>query len=211
MPHVTRSLLASRFPVHVVVRRTEALGSLRRLDLYAAIRKSTIRVATRADFRIVHLSIQRSHIHLLVEATDKRALAKGMQAFQISAAKQLNRAFSRRRPGPRRRGAVFPDRYYAEIIRSPRQARHALAYVLLNWKKHGEDLEDGRRGWKIDWYSSAGAFDGWAEAEREPWMMRRPSKMEALVVTKPGTWLLQVGWKKHGATISRWEAPASAR
>ncbi len=211
MPHVTRLDLAARFPVHVVVRRAAALGSLRRLDLYAAIRKATIRVAGRANFRIVHLSIQRSHIHLLVEANDKRALARGMQAFQISAAKQLNRAFSRRRPGPRRRGAVFPERYYAEIIRSPRQARHALKYVLLNWKKHGEDLEDGRRGWTIDWYSSAGAFDGWAEAAKEPWMMRRPSKMEALAVARPETWLLRVGWQKHGATISRWEAPSTPR
>jgi hypothetical protein len=27
---------------------------------------------------------------------------------------------------------VFPDRYHAEIITSPRQARHALSYVLSN-------------------------------------------------------------------------------
>jgi hypothetical protein len=44
-------------------------------------------------------------VHLLVEAKDKAALARGMQGFQISAAKQLNRAISKRRPGPRRRGS----------------------------------------------------------------------------------------------------------
>ncbi|HEY0193580.1 MAG TPA: transposase [Kofleriaceae bacterium] len=211
MPHLTRPDLAARFPVHVVLRRAPALGTLRRLDFYAAIRKATTRVAQRKSFRIVHLSIQRSHIHLLVEANDKVSLSRGMQAFQISAAKQLNRAFSRRLPGPRRRGAVFPDRYYAEIIRSPQQARHALSYVLNNWRKHHEDREDERRGWKIDWYSSAGAFACWAEAEQEPWMLRRPSKMEPLQVTPAATWLLDVGWKKHGSTISRREVPTSTR
>src|ERR1051325_11548996 len=35
------------------------------------------------------------------------------------------------RPGPRRRGTVFPDRYHAEIITSPTQARHALSYVVI--------------------------------------------------------------------------------
>jgi hypothetical protein len=71
-------------------------------------------------------------VHLLVEADDKDALASGMQGFQISAAKHLNAALSRGKPGQRRRGSVFPDRYHAEIITSPRQARHAIAYVLLN-------------------------------------------------------------------------------
>src|SRR5205814_9644640 len=94
--------------------------------------------ARRCDFRIVHLSIQRTHLHLLVEADDKAALASGMQGFQISAAKQLNAAISRGKP-QRRRGTVFPDRYHAEIITSPRQARHSLAYVLANWRKHRED------------------------------------------------------------------------
>lgn len=211
MPHVERPQLAARFPVHVLIRRAEVFGSLRRLDFYAALHKATRCVGKRADFRIVHLSIQRSHIHLLVEANDKIALARGMQAFQISAAKRLNRAFSCRRPGPRRRGAVFPERYYAEIIRSPRQARHALSYVLNNWRKHREDRGEERRGWKIDWYSSAGAFDGWAEAAREPSMMIRPAKMEPLEVKKSETWLLSVGWKKHGATISRREVPSAVR
>jgi len=41
-----------------------------------------------------------------------------MQGFQISAAKHLNAAISKGKPGPRRRGTVFPDRYHAEIITS---------------------------------------------------------------------------------------------
>jgi REP element-mobilizing transposase RayT len=78
--------------------------------------------------RIVHQSIQDSHLHLLVEADTRTALARGMQAFQISAAKRINAAVSnagnwwerrRMRTKPeRRKGAVFPDRYHEEIIRT---------------------------------------------------------------------------------------------
>jgi hypothetical protein len=80
--------------------------------VYRAIREATLTTARREDFRIVHLSIQHNHVHLIVEASDKHALASGMKGFQISAAKHLNAAISEGRPGPRRRGTVFPDRYH---------------------------------------------------------------------------------------------------
>lgn len=51
-----------------------------------------------------------------------------MQAFQISAAKHLNAAMTVS-TGKRRKGTVFVDRYHARIIRTPKQARNALAYV----------------------------------------------------------------------------------
>ena len=129
--HKTRPELKARYPVHVVLRVIGAVGSLRRRFTYRAIREATLTTARREDFRIVHVSIQRTHVHLLVEADDKEALASGMQGFQISAAKHLNAAISKGRSGPRRRGTVFPDRYHAEIITSPTQARHALSYVLV--------------------------------------------------------------------------------
>src|SRR5215467_11754434 len=120
-PHTQRPFLHARYPVHVTLRVVGAVGNLRRRCVYQAVREATLTTARREDFRIVHLSIQRTHIHLLVEANDKLALARGMQGFQISAAKHLNAAISKGRPGPRRRGTVFPDRYHAEIITSPRQ------------------------------------------------------------------------------------------
>ena len=210
-PHVVRPELAKRYPVHVVLRASGVIGTLRRRDMYQAVRRATLKAAERNDFRIVHISLQRTHVHLIVEAHDKRALARGMQGFQISAAKHVNRAFSRRRPGPRRRGAVFPDRYYAEIITSPRQARCSLSYVLNNWRKHREDRNAERDHWRIDWYSSAGAFDGWTEAITDPMVRRAPNDYEPLRVMAPETWLLRVGWKIHGETISRWEVPARPR
>ena len=107
-PHKTRPALNARYPVHVVLRVIGAVGNLRRRFTYRAIREATLTTTRREDFRIVHVSIQRTHVHLLVEADHKDALASGMQGFQISAAKHLNAAISKGKPGPRRWGTLFP-------------------------------------------------------------------------------------------------------
>jgi REP element-mobilizing transposase RayT len=209
-PHEPRPYLHARYPVHVTLRVVAAVGNLRRRCVYQAIREATLTTARREDFRIVHLSIQRTHVHMLVEANDRAALSRGMQGFQISAAKHLNAAISKGQPGPRRRGAVFPDRYHAEIITSPRQARNALSYIANNWRKHQEDLRAPMSGWTIDWFSSAVMFPGWAEYGDEPFLWRGPETYDPLIVYQPRTWLLREGWKKAG-TISYREIPSARK
>ena len=213
-PHKVRPELKARHPVHVVLRTVDAVRSLRRRHTYQAIRWATLTTARREDFRIVHVSIQRTHLHLLVEADSKSALSVGMQGFQISAAKHLNREISRGRPGPRRRGGVFPDRYHAEIIHHATQARHTLAYVLIN-RKHQEDRRSPMREWKVDWFSSAAMFPGWAEYAGEPeeqrhFLWKGPDTYDPLIVYQPRTWLLREGWKKAGP-ISKDEVPSARR
>jgi len=210
-PHKVRPALASRYPVHVVLRVVSAVGNLRRRCVYRAAREATLTAARLGKIRIVHLSIQRTHLHLLVEAHDKGALASGMQGFQISAAKHINAAISKHRSGPRRRGAVFPDRYHAEIITSPRQARNALSYVLSNWRKHGEDRSEVARTWRIDWFSSAATFPDWIEYGDEPWLWSWPATYEPLWVYRASTWLLREGWKLRGTTISCHDVPSMNR
>jgi REP element-mobilizing transposase RayT len=206
-PHKERPFLNARYPVHITLRVVREVGNLRRRCVYQAIREATLTTALRENFRIVQLSIQRTHVHLLVEAKDKAALAAGMQGFQISAAKHLNAAISKGRSGPRRRGVVFPDRYHAEIITSPRQARHALSYVMNNWRKHEEDRAAPMSSWTIDWFSSAAMFPGWAEYGDEPFLWSSPPTYDPLVVYQPRTWLLREGWKKSGP-ISCLETPS---
>ena len=189
--------------MHVSLRVVSAVGNLRRRCVYQAIREATLTTARRENFRIVQLSIQRDHVHLIVEAKDKHALAAGMQGFQISAAKHLNAAISKGRPGPRRRGTVFPDRYHAEIITSPTQARHALSYVMNNFRKHREDLAAPMSSWAIDWFSTAVMFPGWQEYGDEPFLWRGPPTYDPLVVYQPRSWLLREGWKKSGPISCR--------
>jgi len=196
-------MLHARYPVHVTLRVITAVGNLRRRLTYKAIREATLTTARRENFRIVQLSIQRNHVHLIVEANDKTALASGMQGFQISAAKHLNAAISHGRPGRRRRGAVFPDRYHAEIITSPRQARQALNYVMNNWRRHGEDQVSPMSAWTIDWFSSSVTFADWHEYGEEAFLWRGPDPYDPLIVFQPRTWRLKVGWRKHGPLSCR--------
>jgi REP element-mobilizing transposase RayT len=212
LAHKPRPFLHERHPVHVTLRAAPSVGSLRRRPMYHAIREATIVSARREDFRIVHLSIQRTHVHLLVEAKSSASLAAGMQGFQISAAKQINRAFSKGRPGPRRRGSVFPDRYHAQVITSPTQAHHALRYVLSNFRKHEEDLVAPMSEWRVDWFSTGAMFPDWAEYGDDEWALwRGPPTYEPLLVFRPRTWLLAEGWKKAGAGISCREVPSAQR
>src|SRR5262249_35958350 len=148
-------------------------------------------------------------LHLLVEADHKGALASGMQGFQISAAKHLNAAVSKNRPGPRRRGAVFSDRYYAEIIKTPTQARHALNYVINNWRKHQEDRTDVTRGGKIYWFWTAVIFPGGDEYGDQFFLGRGPPTYDPLIVYHPRTWLLRGGYKRGGPPISVCEVPST--
>jgi putative transposase len=204
-PHKKRPSFKATEPLHVNVRVEPSVGRLRKRHLYKALREATITAAKREDFRIVHLSIQSNHVHFLIEALNKVALAKGMQGFQISAARHINSAISRR-TGVRRTGRVFSDRYHARVLKSPKSVRHALAYVLNNWRRHQEDRASFTRGWAIDPFSSGIQFAGWKEMEREVVYRRPPPTYEALVVWLPKTWLLRDGWRRHGL-ISLDEVP----
>jgi hypothetical protein len=151
----------------------------------------------RNTFHIVHFSIQRTHIHLIVEAADRNALARGMQGFAISAARHINAAVSARR-GKRRCGTVFSDRYHAVVLGTPRQVRNTISYVLNNWHHHGERRDSLRMPWRIDPYSSALVFDGWKERAERGTLFRPPIAFNGPIVWLPQTWLLRVGWRRHG-------------
>ena len=95
-----------RGAVRVTAHLTAAIARLDRARLRAAIDRALDLAHDRDDFRIVAIELAPQGIELHVEADDKRALARGMQGFQVSAARALNRL-------ARRRGNVFVDRYRA--------------------------------------------------------------------------------------------------
>jgi REP element-mobilizing transposase RayT len=200
-PHRRRPEIASNMAIHVTLRVAPDVRRMRRMDAYRAVRKALLVVLARTDFRIIHTSIQRNHVHLVVEAESKQALARGMQAFQTSAARRLNKIDTDRR-GRVRTGPVFPDRFHLEVVTTPTHARHTLSYVLNNWRRHDEDRTPNTETWLVDRYSSAVAFNGWAEAFN--WVL--PDDYEPLPVARPQTWLLREGWKL-GGRVSIYENP----
>ncbi len=181
------------------------LGSLRKRDTYLAIREATLTAARREDFHIVYLSIQSTHLHLIVEASSRLTLARGMQGFEISAAKHINAALTARNH-KRRRGQVFADRYFPRALTTPRAVRHAIAYVLNNWRRHQEDRASFATSWKVDPYSNGADFFWWKEREDSMWLYQTPKSYLGLFAWLPKTWLLKEGWLRHG-TISVNEVP----
>ncbi|HET9623285.1 MAG TPA: hypothetical protein VFP84_18050 [Kofleriaceae bacterium] len=105
--------------MRITTRVVRAVGPLRRRRAYHAIRRALRTALGRTDFRIVDLDIRAARLELIVEADDRLALARGMQGFQVAAARYLNRAAGRR-------GTVFPDRYRACILTTRRAVRAAL-------------------------------------------------------------------------------------
>jgi REP element-mobilizing transposase RayT len=222
VPHATRPELPANAALHVTLRVVEqvARARLRTRHAYAAIREAAITVLKHEAFRIVQLSIQGTHVHLLVETDGREALSRGMQAFEISAAKHINAALSRagswwerrtargRGAGRRRKGRVFADRYHEQRITNPAQARNALAYVLNNWRKHRVDRAEGARTWLIDPYATRWAFDGWLERAGEPFLWKLRDEYRPIPVWRPRSWLLRSGWRRYGL-ISVREVPRS--
>jgi REP element-mobilizing transposase RayT len=129
--HTKRPLLPSRYPVHVTNHLCDDLPNLRKRKLYQKLRKVFYAMHGRPGFRIVHFSVQRNHIHLIVEAKSKTALSRGMQSFKIRFANEVNNFLGRGK-----KGTVFADRYYSHILKSPTETRNSIAYVVLNGRRH---------------------------------------------------------------------------
>ena len=200
-PHRRRPPLSRHHPVHVVLRAVRGLPRLRDGRFYRALRRVLVRFLGRDDFRVVHISIQANHLHLLVEATDRSALTRNMQSFAIRAARAINEACGGRS------GKVFAYRYHGTQITSPRQARNALAYVLNNWRKHRQDLLSERAcEAALDPYSSGISFTGWKGAPRH----RAPPTYTPLPVSVARTDLLGHTWRRHGP-IDVFEKPGPVR
>jgi REP-associated tyrosine transposase len=175
--------------VHVTLRVRPGVASLRSGALVREWRRSLAEASERGSFRVAHYSLQGDHAHLIVEAQGKDALACGMKSIGARLARAVNRVSGRS-------GPVLDGRYHHRSLRSPREVRRTLAYVLLNARRHLAKSRGIRRSATahLDGASSARWFDGW-----RPEIARR---IEASgvdpEVARPRTWLLRLGWRRHG-------------
>src|SRR5512145_2974999 len=185
--HLKRAEVTGRVPVHVTARVKDGLPALRQW----AVRDLFLRVcqemrgrpvkSTGGWFRIVHFSIQNNHVHMLVEARDRRTLSNGLNGFFARVAKGLNKLLGRS-------GDVFAERYHDRLLRTPREAYNAIRYVYENARKHGMALLKGRP----DPFSSGLWFDGWKDYVHDGWLGTEGP------VAKAASWLLSKGWRRYG-------------
>jgi REP element-mobilizing transposase RayT len=190
--HRPRDAFARPVPAHVTLRLLPKLLSLRTVPVVREIEATFANGRERLDFRLVHYSLQGNHAHLIVEARDPDALGRGMMAIGSRLARAVNRVMGRS-------GRVLADRYHVRLLPTPKEVRNAIRYVLLNARHHVAKAQAAslKRVWRLDPASSSKWFDGWrsdvvTDADRaDPLRSRSP-------VARARTWLLAVGWRRHG-------------
>ena len=166
VPHRPRAALKARHPVHVTLRVRDDVPNLRSRACFRAIAPALAEGRERFGLGLVHFSVQANHVHFIAEADDQDALTRGMQGLGVRIARALNRVLGRS-------GKVFADRYHAHVLRSPREVKNAVAYVVGNAIVHAS-----RRGERVH----PDAIDPMSSAwERD-------------IVVQPRTWLLRWGW-----------------
>jgi REP element-mobilizing transposase RayT len=179
--------------VLVTMKVKEHVWNLRSRHACERVIESIRRAYERNGMRIVHYSVQKDHLHLVVEVCDVQGLSRGVQGLSVRIARAINRLMGTK-------GKVFADRFHSRVLRTPREVRHALEYVLCNARKHGvrdpqfPACEPGRR-W-LDPCSSALAFGGWTI-----WIDPELAARAPPPVSRPRTWLLAVGWRRAGGPI----------
>ncbi|MBI2395112.1 MAG: transposase [Deltaproteobacteria bacterium] len=163
-PHTARPAVSRHRPIHVTVRSCRGTWNLRSQRCLTPVARALRLVRDRADFRVVHFSVQHDHLHLIVEADHRRALSNGLRALLSRAARGLNRVMQAR-------GRRFADRHHEHALATPTEVRNALRYVLGNRASHR-----ARRGLPVD------------HAGVDPF-----SSLAVPVVAAPGSWLLRLG------------------
>lgn len=179
VPHVARPERKARNPVHVTLRLCEAAESLRSRRPFHVVRDALIAACTRFGTQIVHFSVQSNHVHLICEVEDAPSLSRAMKGLGVRIARGLNRLW-------RRTGSLIADRYHARELKTPREVRNAIHYLLHNARHHGYSF----RG--PDPCSSGIWFDGWGPDAFEA------AKSSVGPLPRARAWLLGIGWRRHG-------------
>lgn len=118
--HTKREKVRAFTPLHVnfkyklTVKNKEGLKALHR----------AIKNARTQGLKIIHFSLQHNHVHLIIEATNNKTLSKGMRSLTITLAKILNK------------GRIQLQRYHLHVLKTNREIKNAIRYVLFNEKKH---------------------------------------------------------------------------
>src|SRR6266404_3848423 len=165
--HAARPEFKARHPVHLTMRVLPGVGYLRGYSRRRAIEDALREAKMRFGMRVVHYSIQGTHLHLIVECDDPSALSRAVQGLAIRLARALNRIAGRV-------GKVFADRFHAHVMKALGEVASAVRYVLENVRHHlREDV----------------APEGADPCSSAAWC--RSPYGEDLPVSAPQTWLLR--------------------
>ena len=118
--HRTRETVNKHTPLHINFKFKTHIRNKTCLKIL----KRAIANARSFGMRIVHFSMQSNHLHFIIEADNNGILTTGMRSLTITFAKGLNQ------------GKIQIERYHLHVLKSLRETRNAINYVLFNKQKH---------------------------------------------------------------------------
>lgn len=168
--HREREKVQMRHGLHVNFKYRTTIRHKKGLSLL----KRAIMNARKMGLRVVHFSLQSNHIHLILEAGDNAILTRGMRSLTVTIAKGLGK------------GRVQLERYHLHVLRSIRETRNAIHYVLFNQQKHS-----GLKRAYVDRYSSLGIVRDLKKLAREKKMAVILKRMSQLIyLDRPKGWMI---------------------
>jgi len=130
LKHRSREAFGKSAPLHVTLRKAAGVYNLRSRRSANAIKLAIFGGADRFGVRVVQLSVQGNHIHLLVEAPNHMALGQAMKGLGVRIARRMNAMMGRH-------GQVIGDRYHARRLQTPTEVRTVMHYIRHNHQHHG--------------------------------------------------------------------------
>jgi REP element-mobilizing transposase RayT len=174
--------------LHVTMKMAAHVWNLRSSRPYMMIVAALREGAEHEGFRIAHFSVQKNHIHFIVEADSTRDLSAGMQGLSVRIARGLNKLM-------RRSGRVIKDRFHDHLLKTALEVKRTVEYVLCNARKHrGLIGQRTPNAVAVDPMSSARTFDGW----NTKIIVARSAAPPPPSLPKATHRLLREGWRKHG-------------
>jgi hypothetical protein len=184
-PHRARAGVREWAPQLVTLRMREGLPNLRKPATWEVVKAVMRAFRGRFAVAIIHYSMLANHLHLIVECSDRSAFVRGMRALCIRLGKRLAAHFGVE-------GPILASRYHARELPTPREVWNGLRYTLLNARRHGARAGLPLPIDTLDRYSTAASFDGWASPVDGPY------RDVDFGTSPPRSWLLRVGWRRHG-------------
>lgn len=185
--HARRAKVKLELPVHITMRLKALPVSLRSRASFAKFKASAARAKT-FGLHINQFALLGNHLHMIAEARDNTRLTRGMRSFGGSLGKMLRRAVGGR-------GSVFAGRFHLQVLKTPRQYRNALRYVLLNRSRHAGEIA------APDDFSSGPYFREWRRLLGDlthtllEGRDRNPARCTP-EITPARSWLGRVGWRR---------------
>lgn len=174
--HRNREKVSNRTPLHINFKYKSHVRNKDTLKLL----KRAIQNARKHGLQVLHFAFEVNHIHLIVSADNNETLTRAMRSLTITFAKGI------------KRGRIQLDRYHLHVLKTAREVKHAIHYVLFNRQKHEKGIYS-----RIDEYSSLSSMDNGLQLIRnfakEKKITLQILKSETWKRDSCGSWLYQRG------------------